>query len=264
MSGDFEINHANDLKYEYDHRDGTAVKVSIDELRNGARVSAYHYDEDGSRMAYYPFRVSSVDARQMTFQRGDADQDQDPPKPVIAAIHSGGWEIQNVKRATFDVTPGDPTELQLLDVRDFCETASQEADGRIPTRLFNRMARIAQNAATIQGTFYHEAGERDEDAHIAENFRGENLELRERTPVDACELAADNALHTIIDHGSMNPDFGVWDDIESALNATREAFRSGDADTWDEAAELTELARYQQLQPTTYMSSAIKLQEADR
>lgn len=243
MTGsEFSIGHEDEQKYEYDHHDGTAVKVSFDDHTNGARVSAYHYDTDGSRLAYYPFRVSSADDRRVTYQRHD--RGQEPPAAVVAALHTGGWEIDNISETTFDPAEADPLPIQLLDVRDYMQARSTAASGKTMTQYYDLLASVIADAVITEGilrrsAFTHDLTENEWMWKIKEEMDDPRLDgfgpIEDWTLEDLARYFVRTAIET--EDGFMTNSGGQ---MLTRIEYARNALRTGEADDFDEAMDMAD------------------------
>lgn len=190
--------HLDDDSYEYAADDGTLVTVRVDERRNGGRIGAYHYAADGSRMAYWRFRIHNVENRLVNCVRDvSAESVTDA---VLAALASGGWRMTNGYPAALD--DEDPEIVVLLDVADMFEMLSQHADAvGLPEwfRYFALTARLtAVHTALMKAA---DAQDVDLDEITREQTQGELDEVDQETLFFAnLELAVEGGLENVGDH----------------------------------------------------------------
>lgn len=144
----FALAHLDQPEYNYHFHDGSRVRVKFEQddgFANGDRVSVYHYDDSGTRLAYHRFRVAGVDDKRIHHQSGNTD---DVPDAMLYALRSGGWTVTNV------ADPHDhgfneplPPAVQWLDVRDACRAFIDENEVSGLHDIYELVARLAEEVA---------------------------------------------------------------------------------------------------------------------
>jgi len=131
-------------EYTFECTDGTSVTVNIRDRSPGGRVGVYHYDEDGSRMNYYPFNISNVNDPSLTYPK--EEEGVPIPESISRALHAGGWMFENLQNATLEISPDQhPWEVELLNARD--AFASWEWEDRDTlSEFYSACARIMEQA----------------------------------------------------------------------------------------------------------------------
>lgn len=188
-------------KYEYEHDDGTSVKLKLTEKKHGTGgdLRAYRYSEDDTRMGYYSFRVPGLEKPSVQFQRKD---DERPPEAVIVAIHRFGYEIENVKRT--DLPTGDemPFEIRLLDVRDLFRDMARGQDSKFVSAYLTALSRATEILTGYIFTYTQQHGDDlSEFDETVEKMRKERLqqhplkdEVEDVTMLDSIEGSFINAV----------------------------------------------------------------------
>lgn len=143
------------VRYDYENDDGTNVTVdidasSIDDITNGDRISVYHYDEDGEKLAYYGFRVQNMERRETVKPHNG---DEKLPKAVVKALHSGGWSIANTSAATTLPTESlDPLPIQLLNARDVYTSWGEDKTNSVLGKMIPAIGRMHEQVLVTYGT----------------------------------------------------------------------------------------------------------------
>lgn len=221
MSNDegFQLNHMGETNYEYEHRDGSTVKVVIRELQNGANVGAYHYSDTGDKLNYHRFRINSVDDRKLVAENFD---DSSPINDAVAhALHSGGWELLNLHQTQIDPPQGAPLAVQFLNVRDGFQGHADSSNSGIIDLLFTSLARAVEIGLVIDMTFEmaenagHDADEYWEEAKDEKDPNGHS------TIRDHVEGWFINAVRPETQRSTENHD-AIVEAAEKARNAYRQ------------------------------------------
>lgn len=228
----FAPDHLDDDEYEYPHRDGTSVKVKIDERRNGGRVSVYHYSEDGDRMSYHSLRINDLEMRKLVASK--SQKEKPIPDEVVIALHAGGWEIANMKPGGITPREEDPVEIQLLDIRDGFNEYADQTDSEIMEIYFESMARAVEIGVVTETTLRMVEMEGDQtaeealmDAKSSAGAPASAMELRDHVEGWFINAVDPSTQRSTIQH----------DRIVNALETARDAYRRGQAfgDTFQEA-----------------------------
>lgn len=139
---EFDLSNTGEKTYTYEHRSGEKAKVSIDGMENGGRVGVHHYSEDGSQLDYYRFRINNIDRRKLVAQ--GEEKDAVVPDPVVLALHSGGWQVANLKKSSLAPGEVDPVEVQLIDIRNGFETYANQLEYKALKEYYESMARSVE------------------------------------------------------------------------------------------------------------------------
>lgn len=227
MPDDFTVEHADKLRYEVEDRDGTRVRVRIDEMRNGGRIGAYHYAADGTQLAYHSLRINNVDERTVVYT--NLADDEVVPDAVIRALHAGGWEVDNLH--TTDLRPDDedaPLPVQFLDIRDSFADYAEGADSTVMETYFMALSRAIDHAVGLDITVNAVPGE----ASLDEMFR-EKAESRPDGPQTDEELVEGWFINAV--YPETKQSIEKHDQVVEAAEAGRRAYWRGES--FEEAFE---------------------------
>lgn len=230
----FAPDYVDEQEYEYGHRDGSSVKVSIDEMQNGGRVGVYHYSEDGKRLNYYRFRINQVETRTLIAEK--PEKEEDIPERVVIALHAGGWQIANMEWGDLTPDPDDPVEIQLLDIRDGFREYAKQAEAELMKEYFKAMSRAVEIGLVTDATLHMltEDGDMSAEEAIMKAVEADGREsLTDEMGIrDHVEGWFINAVRPETQRSTVQ-----HDRVVEALETAREAYRRGRAfgDTFEEA-----------------------------
>jgi hypothetical protein len=217
-------------EYEFEHRNGNTISVRVSERKNGSRVRAYRYGENGEKMGYHAFRINNADDGRLVME-----DEKDVPSDVASAIHAGGWWFGNASAADLPAEPIDPFPIMLLNARDTFQDVAREANSEFLEAFYETYARLMAEAVVVDVS-YRSVAEQGEDIDDIVEQSMNPIDQAKNEAMSPAEKAEGIAMSAIRPENKRSDD--QFERVIDVMERARLAYEEG-AD-WEEAQRIGE------------------------